>query len=85
MIDTFGMDYLHEDLRWIREALLSKLDGLVEYDVRSPLPARLGDHGLDDRAAPHRRHRPRAVMEPPVGFRARRRQSRCPTASPRLP
>lgn len=39
MIDEFAKDYLHEDLRWIREALLSKLDGLSEYDIRRPLTA----------------------------------------------
>ena len=33
MIDDFAKAYPHDDLRWIREALLSKLDGLTEYDV----------------------------------------------------
>ncbi len=37
MIDDFAKDYLHDDLRWIREALLWKLDGLSEYDIRRPL------------------------------------------------
>ena len=37
MIDEFAKEYLHGDLRWIREALLGKLDGLSEYDVRRPL------------------------------------------------
>ena len=37
MIDHFAKDYLHDDLRWIRDALLAKLDGLSEYDVRRPL------------------------------------------------
>jgi hypothetical protein len=37
VIDDFAKDYLHDDLRWIREALLWKLDGLTEYDVRRPL------------------------------------------------
>lgn len=37
VIDEFAKDYLHDDLRWIREVLLSKLDGLSEYDVRRPL------------------------------------------------
>jgi hypothetical protein len=37
MIDEFAKEYLHGDLRWIREALLWKLDGLSEYDVRRPL------------------------------------------------
>jgi hypothetical protein len=30
-------NYLHGDLRWIRQALLWKLDGLSEYDIRRPL------------------------------------------------
>ncbi|OIK02880.1 DinB family protein [Streptomyces monashensis] len=37
MIDAYAKNYLHDDLRWIREAMLSKLDGLSEYDVRRPL------------------------------------------------
>lgn len=37
MIDGYAKTYLHEDLRWIREAVLSKLDGVSEYDVRRPL------------------------------------------------
>lgn len=37
MIDEFAKEYLHGDLREIREALLNKLDGLSEYDVRRPL------------------------------------------------
>jgi Protein of unknown function (DUF664) len=37
VIDDFAKDYLHGDLRWVREVLLSKLDGLSEYDVRRPL------------------------------------------------
>jgi uncharacterized damage-inducible protein DinB len=37
VIDEFAKDYLHGDLKWIREALLGKLDGLSEYDVRRPL------------------------------------------------
>jgi hypothetical protein len=37
MIDDFAKDYLHGDLREIREALLAKLDGLDEYDARRPL------------------------------------------------
>jgi hypothetical protein len=37
MIDEFAKEYLHGDLRWIRGALLWKLDGLSEYDVRRPL------------------------------------------------
>jgi len=37
MIDAYAKTYLHDELRWIREAILSKLDGLSEYDVRRPL------------------------------------------------
>ncbi|MFD0021626.1 DinB family protein [Streptomyces sp. NPDC058382] len=37
MIDTFAKEYLHSDLREMREAILWKLDGLVEYDIRRPL------------------------------------------------
>jgi Protein of unknown function (DUF664) len=37
MIDEFAKEYLHDDLRWIREALVWKLDGLSEYDIRRPL------------------------------------------------
>lgn len=37
MIDEFAKDYLHNDLREVRKAMLSKLDGLSEYDVRRPL------------------------------------------------
>jgi hypothetical protein len=38
MIDEFAKEYLHDDLRWIREAMLWKLDGLSEYDVRLLTP-----------------------------------------------
>ena len=31
--------HLHDHLRWVREALVWKLDGLSEYDVRRPLTA----------------------------------------------
>jgi hypothetical protein len=34
MIGEFAKEYLHDDLRWIREALVWKLDGLCEYDIR---------------------------------------------------
>ena len=34
MIDDFAKEYLHGDLRDIREAMLWKLDGLSEYDIR---------------------------------------------------
>ncbi|GIG63152.1 hypothetical protein Lfu02_75240 [Longispora fulva] len=37
MMDAFAKEYLHGDLRGIREALVWKLDGLGEYDVRRPL------------------------------------------------
>ena len=37
MIDDFAKEYLHSDLRDIREVLLWKLDGLSEYDIRRPL------------------------------------------------
>jgi hypothetical protein len=37
MIDEFAKEYLHDDLRWIREAMVWKLDGLCEYDIRRPL------------------------------------------------
>jgi hypothetical protein len=37
MIDAFAKQYLHDDLREIRQAVLWKLDGLCEYDIRRPL------------------------------------------------
>ena len=37
VIDDFAKEYLHGDLREIREVMLGKLDGLSEYDVRRPL------------------------------------------------
>jgi Protein of unknown function (DUF664) len=37
MIDEFAKEYLRDALRWIREAVIWKLDGLSEYDVRRPL------------------------------------------------
>ena len=37
MIDEFAKEYLHDNLRWVREALVWKLDGLCEYDIRRPL------------------------------------------------
>ena len=37
MIDEFAKEYLHGDLRWIREALVWKLDGLSNYDIRRPM------------------------------------------------
>ena len=39
MIDEFAKEYLQDQLRWIREAMLSKVDGLDEYDIRRPLTA----------------------------------------------
>jgi len=37
MIDEFAKEYLHDDLRLIREVMVWKLDGLSEYDIRRPL------------------------------------------------
>ena len=37
MIDEFAKDYLQSDLRDARAAIVAKLDGLTEYDVRRPL------------------------------------------------
>ena len=37
MIDEFAKEHLHDHLRWVREALVWKLDGLGEYDIRRPL------------------------------------------------
>ena len=37
MIDDFAKEHLHDHLRWVREALVWKLDGLSEYDIRRPL------------------------------------------------
>lgn len=37
VIDDFAKEYLHSDLREIREVMLWKLDGLGEYDIRRPL------------------------------------------------
>ena len=37
MIDEFAKHHLHDHLRWVREALVWKLDGLSEYDIRRPL------------------------------------------------
>jgi hypothetical protein len=37
VIDEFAKQYLHGDLRDVRQAMLWKLDGLTEYDVRRPL------------------------------------------------
>jgi hypothetical protein len=37
VIDEFAKEYLHDHLRWIREVMVWKLDGLSEYDIRRPL------------------------------------------------
>jgi hypothetical protein len=37
MIDAFAKTYLHDNLRSIRQAMVSKLDGLSDYDIRRPL------------------------------------------------
>jgi hypothetical protein len=37
MIDDFAKQHLHDHLRWVREALVWKLDGLGEYDIRRPV------------------------------------------------
>jgi hypothetical protein len=37
VIDTFAKEHLHDHLCWVREALVWKLDGLSEYDIRRPL------------------------------------------------
>jgi hypothetical protein len=39
VIDDVAKEYLHGDLREIREVMLWKLDGLGEYDIRRPLTA----------------------------------------------
>ena len=39
MIDDFAKEYLLEDLRYARDAVVWKLDGLSEYDARRPLTA----------------------------------------------
>ncbi|MEU1014373.1 DinB family protein [Streptomyces sp. NPDC005900] len=39
MTPDFAKDYLHNDLREIRKAILWKLEGLSEYDIRRPLTA----------------------------------------------
>jgi hypothetical protein len=37
--DDFAKDTLHEELQFTRQALVWKLDGLSEYDIRRPLTA----------------------------------------------
>src|SRR3954447_17220294 len=39
MIDEFAKEYLHAELREVREALVGQLGGLAEYDIRRPLTA----------------------------------------------
>jgi hypothetical protein len=39
VIDDFAKDYVHGQLKVTREALVWKLDGLSEYDIRRPLTA----------------------------------------------
>ena len=39
MGDHAVKSHLHDHLRWVREALVWKLDGLSDYDVRRPLTA----------------------------------------------
>ena len=39
MIDRFAKECLHGELQWARDAVVWKLDGLCEYDVRRPLTA----------------------------------------------
>jgi Protein of unknown function (DUF664) len=36
MIDEVAKAHLHDHLRWVREVLVWKLDGLSEYDIRRP-------------------------------------------------
>ena len=37
VLDATAKAHLHDHLRWVREALVWKLDGLSEYDIRRPL------------------------------------------------
>ncbi|NEC57552.1 DinB family protein [Amycolatopsis rubida] len=37
VIDDFAKEYLHSDLKEVRQAMLRKLDGLSEYAIRRPL------------------------------------------------
>lgn len=37
MDDSFAKAYLHDDLRFVRDVMLWKLEGLSEYDIRRPL------------------------------------------------
>jgi hypothetical protein len=57
MIDEFAKAYLHDDLRWIRDGLLAKLDGKK-------------DNAEQDLAALCAQ--PRTRREWPAGYRERR-------------
>lgn len=37
VLEATAKAHLHDHLRWVREALVWKLDGLSEYDIRRPL------------------------------------------------
>ena len=37
VIDAFAKEYLHAELRDVRDVMVWKLDALSEYDVRRPL------------------------------------------------
>jgi hypothetical protein len=37
VLDAVAKAHLHDHLRWVREALVWKLEGLSDYDVRRPL------------------------------------------------
>jgi hypothetical protein len=37
MIDEVAKAHLHDHLRWVREALVWKLNGLSDYDIRRPM------------------------------------------------
>jgi hypothetical protein len=37
MIDDLAKEYVHNELRGLREAMVWKLEGLIEYDIRRPL------------------------------------------------
>jgi hypothetical protein len=76
MIDDFAKEYLHSDLREIREAMLWKLDGLSEYDIRRPRQSRCRAcrwAGRDPLLDPLRGH-PQSCGE--VGLRPSQRHAR---------
>ena len=37
MIDDFAKDYLHQDLRWVRQSMLGQINDLSEYEIRRPM------------------------------------------------